>query len=135
MLRTTALYFGSFVLKPNLNASGGHPQLISELDPSLLVGHLVRLEDLLQDCELVRASPLPLLLVDVAVVVVLNRELDPIELEQDHCQQHDLPFIVFVIVQIKLNELLALGRKLDVKDTLRNTINIESACGVERPFQ
>lgn len=106
MLRYTALYFGSLVLKPNLYASRRHTQLVSELHPRLLVGHLVCLKYLLQDCELVWTGPLPLLLVEV--ILVLCREFNPMKLEQDHRQKHDLPFIVFVIVQVKLNELLGL---------------------------
>jgi len=86
MLRDAALYFGSLVLKPNLHAPGGHAQLVSELYSRLLVGHLISLKDLLQDCKLVWASPLPLLLVEGVTVVLSTGKLDPMKLEQDHGQ-------------------------------------------------
>jgi len=74
----------------------------------LLVGHLVCLEDLLQYGELVRAGPLPLLFVEEIVIVL--REFDPVKLEQDHRQEHDLPFIILVIIQVKIYELLSILR-------------------------
>jgi len=109
MFRDTALYFSSFVLKPYLHASRRHTQLVSKMDSCLLVGHLVCLEDLLQNSELVRTSSLPLLLVEEIGLglLVTGRQFDPMKLEQDHRQKHDLPFIVLVI-QVKLSELLAL---------------------------
>jgi len=105
VLGYAALNLGSLVLKPYLHPPGRHTQLVSKLDSGLLVGHLICLENLLQYCELIRTSSLPLFLVkEIAVVFFCARQFDPVKLEQDHSKKHDLPFIVLVIVQVKLNE-------------------------------
>jgi len=91
-------------LKPNLNAAGGHAQLVSKMDPCLLVGHFICLKDLLQYGKLVGARPLPLFLVEEVVFVVGH--VHPVQLQQDHRQQHDLSFIVGFLQEVKVHALL-----------------------------
>jgi len=74
------------------------------LNTGLLAGHLISLEDLFQNCQLVGAGPLALLL--VVLVRESAWEFDAVELEEDHCKQHNFSFIlaVLIIVEVQLND-------------------------------
>lgn len=62
-LDLSPLHLSSFVLEPDLHSPRRHAQLVCKLNSSLLAGHLVRLEYLFQDGQLIGAGPLALLLV------------------------------------------------------------------------
>jgi len=53
----------SFVLKPDLNSTSGHSELVGKLLAHLLAGHLFCLEDLFKNNKLLRACTLSLLFV------------------------------------------------------------------------
>jgi len=98
------LHLSSLVLEPDLNTTRRHAQLVSKLNTGLLAGHLICLEDSLQDGQLVRAGPLALLL--VMLVRESAWEFDAVELEEDHSKQHHLTFIlaIILIIHVQLND-------------------------------
>jgi hypothetical protein len=81
--------------------------LVGELHSGLLGGHLVGREDLLQDGQLVRTRPLALLLVVVVLEGVGESAWElAVELEEYHSEQHDLTFVLaIIIVEVQLNDL------------------------------
>jgi hypothetical protein len=103
-LGLSALYLCSFVLEPDLNPSRGHAQLVCQLNTRLLAGHLISLEYLFQNGQLIGAGPLALLL--VVLVRESAWEFDAVELEEDHCKQHNFSFVlaVLIIIEVQLND-------------------------------
>jgi len=76
------LHLGPFVLEPDLHSPGRHSKLVGEVHPGLLAGHLISLEYLFQDGQLVGVRPLALLLIVVLEGVGESAwELDAVELE------------------------------------------------------
>jgi len=106
------LHLGPLVLEPDLHPARGHAQLVSKLNPCLLARHLISLEYLFQDGQLIRACSLALLL--VVLVRESAWEFDAVELEQNHSKQHYFSFvfaIIIIIGEVQLNDTSSIDTK------------------------
>jgi len=99
-------------LKPDLNSPRRHAKFVSQVNPGLLIWHLVSLKDLLKNGQLVRTGPLALLLVQnvfVGRVQGVVGHLHTMELKQNHSKEHNLSFVlVLTVIETQFNNLLCI---------------------------